>query len=69
MNWNHVLAAIVGLSIIACFAVLGAIHTITGDQCLTGISTIVGFLFGAGGVAIGSNLSTPPATPPVPPGI
>lgn len=66
MNGNHILAAVTGLAIIACFATLGAIHVITGDQALTGISTVTGFLFGAGGVAIGVNVASNP-TPPAPP--
>lgn len=66
MNWSHVLAAVTGLAIIACFAVLGALHVITGDQALTGISTVTGFLFGAGGVAIGVNVATNPTTPAPP---
>jgi hypothetical protein len=58
VNWVlHLIVACTGLAIIACFATLGALRVITGDQALTGISTVTGFLFGGGAVAVGNNLN------------
>ncbi len=57
---------IFGAVVVGALAALGAVGTITGTQCLDGISAITVFLLGAGSVVAGSTLSpSPPAPSPL----
>lgn len=59
-----IIHAVVGLAVIACAAVLGAIGTITGQDALGLIGVVTSFLLGSGAATIGtlSNTSVPPTS-------
>jgi hypothetical protein len=57
-NLPIILHAIIGLAVVGALSALGAVHVISGDQALTGISSVVAFLLGTGSTLLGASSAT-----------